>query len=77
MDSDQSPVGCMGKVIVATRGEAGPGEVLIRIKGGTEAYMAWSEQPLERGAAVLVFNVRGGREVDVMEFDGAADGAEG
>jgi hypothetical protein len=77
MDSDQSPVGCTGKVIVATRGEAGPGEVLIRIKGGTEAYLAWSEQPLARGAEVLVFNVRGGREVDVMEFDMAADGGEG
>ena len=77
MTADQSPVGCTGKVIVATRGEAGPGEVLIKIKGGTEAYLAWSEQPLERGAEVLVFNVRGGREVDVMEFEGVADGGDG
>jgi hypothetical protein len=77
MATDQSPVGCTGKVIVATRGEAGPGEVLLQIKGGTEAYMAWSEEPLARGTAVLVFNARGGREVDVMEFESAADGEDG
>jgi hypothetical protein len=77
MIADQSPVGCTGKVIVATRGEAGPGEVLIQIKGGTEAYLAWSEQPLARGTKVLVFNARGGREVDVMEFETAADGVDG
>jgi hypothetical protein len=77
MTADQCPVGCTGKVIVATRGETGPGEVLIRIKGGTEAYLAWSEQPLERGTEVLVFNSRGGREVDVMEFEAMADGGDG
>jgi hypothetical protein len=39
-------VGCTGTVIVATRGEQGPGEVLVKVRGGTEAYLAWSEQPL-------------------------------
>ena len=77
MTADQSPVGCVGKVIVATRGDEGPGEVLISIKGGTEAYLAWSERPLGRGTDVLVFNARGGREVDVMEFDLAAEGGDG
>jgi hypothetical protein len=65
---DESAVGCSGEVIVATRGEAGPGEVLVRMRGGTEAYLAWSEQPLPRGTQVLVFNARGGRELDVMEW---------
>lgn len=69
MASDQSVIGCSGKVVVATRGADGPGEVLVNHRGGTEAYLAWSEQPLERGTAVLVFDVRGGRTVDVMEFD--------
>jgi hypothetical protein len=41
MSADQSAVGCFGELIVATRGSAGPGEVLVRMRGGTEAYLAW------------------------------------
>jgi len=55
-------------VIVATRGAGGPGEVLVTMRGGTEAYLAWSEQPLAAGTTVLVFNARGPRTVDVMEW---------
>ena len=55
-------------MIVATRGTDGPGEVLIKMRGGTEPYLAWSEQPLAKGTTVLVFNSRGGRTVDVMEW---------
>jgi hypothetical protein len=61
-------VGCTGTVIVPTRGEQGPGEVLVKIHGGTEAYLAWSETPLARGTQVLVYNTRGDRALDVMEF---------
>jgi hypothetical protein len=61
-------VGCTGTVIVATRGEQGPGEVLVKMRGGTEAYLAWSERPLPRGTQVLVYNTRGDRALDVMEF---------
>jgi hypothetical protein len=68
VNAHPSPVGCYGKLIVATRGAAGPGEVLLKIGGGTEAYLAWSEDPLPRGASVLAFNARGERAVDVMEF---------
>jgi hypothetical protein len=66
---DEQVVGCTGKVIVATRGDDGPGEVLVNVRGGTEAYVAWSEQPLPRETPVIVFNSRGQRTVDVMEFD--------
>ena len=65
-------MGCTGKLIVATRGEAGPGEVLVNMRGGTEAYLAWSEQPLAKGTTVLVYNSRGERTVDVMEFNDPA-----
>ena len=68
MSAHQSAVGCTGTLIVATRGSAGPGEVLVKMRGGTEAYLAWSEQPLPKGARVLVFNSRGERVVDVMEW---------
>ena len=67
----QSVVGCTGTLAVATRGPDGPGEVLVGVRGGTEAFLAWSERPLPRGASVLVFNSRGERAVDVMEW--AAD----
>lgn len=68
MSPDQSAVGASGMLTVATRGPDGPGEVLLRLGGGTEAYLAWSEQPLPRGSEVLVFNSRGDRSVDVMQF---------
>ena len=58
----------MGVLIVATRGAAGPGEVRIRIRGGSENYLAWSESPLPKGATVLVIDYRGPRTVDVMEW---------
>ncbi len=67
---DQSAVGASGVITVATRGPDGPGEVLLRIGGGTEAYLAYSEEPLPRGSEVLVFNCRGDRSVDVMQFGG-------
>jgi hypothetical protein len=68
VSSDESPVGLSGTLTVATRGPAGAGEVLVKVRGATEAYMAWSEQPLARGTSVLVFNARGNRTVDVMEW---------
>jgi hypothetical protein len=58
---------------VATRGPAGPGEVLVKMRGGTESYLAWSEQPLAKGTAVLVFSSRGERTVDVMEWPDPPD----
>ena len=77
MGSNESIVGCSGTVIVATRGEAGPGEVLVKTRGGTEAYLAWSEQPLAKGATVLVYGVRGERSLDVMEWADPLDTAGG
>jgi hypothetical protein len=71
--ADQSAVGCYGTLSVATRGAGGPGEVLVKMRGGTEAYLAWSEEPLARGTTVLVFNSRGGRTVDVMEWQSLQD----
>jgi len=44
------------------------GEVLVKVRGGTEAYLAWSEQPLAKGTTVLVFKSRGARTVDVMQW---------
>ena len=69
MARDEDCVGSVGVLIVATRGRDGPGEVLIKIRGGTEAFLAWSEKPLPRGATVLVVESRGARAVDVIEWE--------
>jgi hypothetical protein len=65
---DSSVVGCVGTVIIATRGQAGPGEVLVKVRGGSEAFIAWSPDPLPRGSTVLVIASRGRRTVDVSEW---------
>jgi hypothetical protein len=69
LERDESSVGRVGVLIVATRGSAGPGEVLIKIRGGSEAFLAWSDKPLPRGATVLVIESRGARAVDVIEWE--------
>ena len=69
MTTDEACIGTVGVLTVATRGEAGPGEVLIKIRGGSEAFLAWSEKPLPRGATVLVIDSRGARTVDVIEWE--------
>ena len=71
--SDTSLVGSIGVVIVATRGQAGPGEVLVKIRGGSETYIAWSQTPIPRGATVLVIESRGSRTVDVSEWTDPLD----
>jgi predicted nucleotidyltransferase len=65
---DESLIGSIGVIIIATRGAHGPGEVLLKIRGGTEAYLAWSPEPIPRGATVLVINNRGLRSVDVSAW---------
>lgn len=65
---DPQAVGSIGVLTVATRGRAGAGEVLIRIRGGTESYLAWSDEPLAKGTTVLVIESRGARTVNVVEW---------
>ena len=69
MEKDESSIGCVGRLIVATRGGDGPGEVLIKIRGGSEAFLAWSDKPLPKGSTVLVIDSRGARAVDVIEWE--------
>jgi hypothetical protein len=68
---DESSIGCVGRLTVATRGGDGPGEVLIKIRGGSEAFLAWSDKPLPKGSTVLVIDSRGARAVDVIEWEDA------
>ena len=69
MARDETCIGTVGVLTVATRGDQGPGEVLIKIRGGSETFLAWSSKPLPRGATVLVIESRGARTVDVIEWE--------
>lgn len=68
MERDLSCIGLLGVLTIGTRGTDGPGEVLIKIRGGSEAFLAWSDQPLPKDATVLVIDSRGARTVDVIEW---------
>jgi hypothetical protein len=69
MVADVSAIGCIGVITVATRGAEGPGEVLVKIRGGSEAFIAWSPEPLAKGTSVLVIEERGARAVDVSAWN--------
>jgi len=58
----------VGVLTVGTRGQGGPGEVRIKIRGGSESYLAWSGTPLREGTVVLVIEYLGPRTVDVIEW---------
>jgi hypothetical protein len=77
MAPDEAVVGCTGVLLVATRGSRGPGEVRVRIRGGSETFLAWSTEPLPKGAVVLVIESRGSRQVDVIAWADPLDALTG
>ncbi|KUN87743.1 hypothetical protein AQJ66_08875 [Streptomyces bungoensis] len=77
MPRDEAVIGCTGTMLIGTRGAAGPGEVLVRVRGGSETFLAWSEDPLPKGATVLVIESRGCREVGVIEWKDPLDALDG
>lgn len=60
-----SVIGCVGTVIVATRGGQGTGEVLLTVRGSKETFLARSDEPLPKGTKVLVVEAHGPRTVIV------------
>ncbi len=67
--SDPEVNGKVGRVVIRVRGAAGPGEVVIRIRGGSEAYIAYADEVIERDSDVLVIGYRGHRSVDVVPWE--------
>ena len=68
MPREESLIGSIGVLTIGTRGPGGPGEVLVKIRGGSECYIAWSPEPIAKGATVLVIESHGARSVDVSEW---------
>lgn len=60
--------GKVGRIIVRVRGAGGPGEVLVHVRGGTEAYIAFADSVIERGTDVLVVSSRGDHCVEVVPW---------
>ncbi|HLJ99417.1 MAG TPA: hypothetical protein VKU39_05855 [Streptosporangiaceae bacterium] len=69
MAIDEACIGRVGVLTVATRGEVGPGEVHIKVRGGSETFIAWSDEPLARGSTVLVVDSHGTRAVQVVPWE--------
>ena len=42
-----------------------PGEVMLSVRGGTEAFAAWADEPIAKHARVVVVDERSARSVTV------------
>jgi membrane-bound ClpP family serine protease len=60
-------VGQVGYVSVPIPAD-GPGEVMVSVRGGTEAFAAWADEPIEKHARVVVVDERSARSVTVSRF---------
>lgn len=59
--------GVIGRVTVPIPAD-GPGEVLLPVRGGTEAFAAWSDTPIGKHERVLVIETTSARSVVVTPF---------
>jgi hypothetical protein len=71
--ADDSPVGLAGRIVTATRGTEGAGEVELRIRGGVEIFSARSADPLPKGTPVIVLSTLGPRSVVVSQWADPVD----
>jgi membrane-bound ClpP family serine protease len=58
----ESLIGTVGRVTVSIPAN-GPGEVLLPVRGGTEAFAAWSDEPIARHSRVVVVDALSARSV--------------
>ena len=63
-DADQGLLGTIGRVTVSIPTD-GPGEVLLPVRGGTEAFAAWSDEPIPRHSRIVVVECMSARSVIV------------
>ncbi len=57
-----SLIGTIGRVTVSIPVN-GPGEVLLAVRGGSEAFAAWSDEPIPRHSRVIVVDALSARSV--------------
>ena len=61
---DQELIGTVGQVTVPITPRR-PGEVVLPVRGGTEAFTACAEEPIAKYARVVVVECLSGRTVSV------------
>jgi membrane protein implicated in regulation of membrane protease activity len=66
-DRGEELVGKIGKVTVPID-SAHPGEVMLAVRGGTEAFTACADVPIAKHARVVVVEWVAGRTVTVAPF---------
>jgi hypothetical protein len=62
--AEESLLGKIGRLTVSIP-ENGPGEVLLPVRGGSEAFAAWSDEPIPRHCRVVVVESLSARSVFV------------
>jgi hypothetical protein len=60
--SQQEVLGAVGTVTLPIR-EGKPGEVVLKVRGGTEAFAAWADEPIAKAVRVVVVEQTGARSV--------------
>jgi hypothetical protein len=58
----ESPIGKVGRVTVSIP-SGGPGEVLLPVRGGSQAFTAYCDEPVPRHARVAVVEALSARSV--------------
>jgi hypothetical protein len=66
-NAEESLLGAIGRVTVSIPPN-GPGEVLLPVRGGSEAFAAWADEPIARHTRVLVIECTSARSVVVTPF---------
>jgi hypothetical protein len=66
-DADQGLIGSIGRVTVSIPA-TGPGEVLLAVRGGTEAFAALADEPIRRHSRVVVIECLSARSVVVARL---------
>ncbi|MGH9101539.1 MAG: hypothetical protein ACRDYD_00915 [Acidimicrobiales bacterium] len=61
-------IGEVGFVTTRIGGRDKAGEVQIRLRGGSETFIAYGDEPIEKGRQVLVLGRRPGRSLEVTPF---------
>ena len=63
-DGSATMIGAVGYLTLAVR-VGRPGEVMLPVRGGTEAFAAWSDEAIPKHTRVVVVEDRSGRSVTV------------
>ncbi len=61
---DQGLVGTIGYLTLSVTPE-NPGEVMLPVRGGTEAFAAFADEPIAKHARIVVVECRSARSVTV------------